>query len=291
MPTKSVVPTVRRRRLGSQVRQLRAAAGLSAEAAARAMGWDPGKMSRIENAKGVLQPKDVPGLLAHYGVTDAATVGALVDLARDAGKTGWWQTYSGVVAPSYADLIALEGDAESIREWSPLLVPGLLQTAAYAQETIAAHALTRTPEEVHALAEVRLARQSVLTARPKGSPLRYTAVISELVLHQRFASRPETMRDQVRRLIEQTDVPGVTIQIMPLAATPHPGGAGGFSLFGFAHPMPDVVQIENLKGTNYAEGSGDMHLFDDAFGRIVGAALSTDDSLATLKDMEKRNRK
>ncbi|MFI1867664.1 helix-turn-helix domain-containing protein [Streptomyces jumonjinensis] len=290
MPTIPLVPTVRRRRLGDMVRAFRTEAGMSAEAAARAMGWDPGKLSRIEHAKAQLQPKDVPLLLARYGVTDLATVNALVALAKDAGKTGWWQTYSGVVAPSYVDLIALESDAEAIREWSPLLVPGLLQTAAYARETIAAHALTRTPEEVHALAEVRIARQSVLTTRPGASPLRYTAIISEAVLHQRFASRPETMRDQTRRLIEQTDVPGITIQVMPLDATPHPGGTGGFSLFGFAHPMPDVVQIENLKGSSYAEGNNDFTLFDEAFSRVVGSALSVDDSLALLKNMEKRNR-
>ncbi|MFJ8231586.1 helix-turn-helix domain-containing protein [Streptomyces sp. NPDC094448] len=286
MPTIPLVPTVRRRRLGSQVRRYRNDAGMSAEAAARAMGWDPGKLSRIEHAKAALQPKDVAPLLALYGVTEEAAVVALVAMAKDAGRKGWWTSYSDVVASSYADLIALEADAEGIREWSPYLVPGLLQTPAYARETIAAHALTRTPQEVHALSEVRVARQSVLS-RPGGEPLRYVAVIGEAALHQRFASRPETMRDQIRRLIETTEVPGITLQVMPLDATPHPGGAGGFSLFGFAQPLPGVVQIENLKGTSYAEGD-EIRLFDDAFGRIVGAALSTDDSLAFLQGMEKR---
>ncbi|MGW6388938.1 helix-turn-helix domain-containing protein [Streptomyces sp. NPDC055103] len=283
------MPTVRRRRLAGLVRNYRAKAGMSGDAVAKAMRWDPGKLSRIENAKGQLNPKDVAQLLGVMGVDDPAAIAAMEALARDAGKTGWWQTYSGVVAPSYADLISLERDADSVREWSPLLIPGLLQTDAYAREAISSHALTRTAEEVAALAEVRVTRQSVLTTRPERTPLKLRAVISEAVLHQRFAVRPEIMKDQIARLISRAQLPNVTIQIMPLNSTPHPGGAGAFSLFGFPHPMPDVVQIENLKGSNYAEGGEDVTLFDDAFGLIVGSALSVDDSLALLKKMEKRN--
>ncbi|WP_329453593.1 helix-turn-helix domain-containing protein (plasmid) [Streptomyces sp. NBC_01724] len=287
MPTVPLVPTVRRRQLGGLVRQYRKSAGMSGEAVAVAMRWDPGKISRIENAKGQLNPKDVPRLLGCMGVEDAAAVAVMEALARDAGKTGWWQTYSGVMAPSYADLISLERDAHSVSEWSPLLIPGLLQTSAYAREAISSHALTRTADEVAALAEVRVTRQSVLTTRPERPPLKLRAVISESVLHQRFAVQPELMQEQVALLIARSRLPNVTIQVMPLNSTPHPGGAGAFSLFGFPHPMPDVVQIENLKGSNYAEGGEDVTLFDDAFNLIVGSALSVDDSLALLKKMEK----
>ncbi|MER5985688.1 helix-turn-helix transcriptional regulator [Streptomyces sp. NPDC001787] len=287
MATLPLVPTVRRRQLGGLVRSFRKKAGMSGDAVAKAMCWDPGKLSRIENARGQLNPKDVARLLDVMGVTDPAALAAMEALARDAGKTGWWQTYSGVVAPSYADLISLERDADSVREWSPLLIPGLLQTDGYAREAISSHALTRTTEEVAALAEVRVTRQSVLTTRPERSPLKLRAVICESVLHQRFAVQPEIMNDQITRLISRATLPNVTIQIMPLDSTPHPGGAGAFSLFGFPHPMPDVVQIENLKGSSYAEGGEDVTLFDDAFNLIVGSALSVDDSLALLKKKER----
>jgi hypothetical protein len=75
-----------------------------------------------------------------------------------------------------------------------------------------------------------MARQAVLT-RPDG-PLKFWAVLHEAVLHQGFAVRPDTMRDQLRRLLDVVELPNVTLQIMPLAATPHPGGAGGFNLVG-----------------------------------------------------------
>ncbi|MFB7600402.1 helix-turn-helix domain-containing protein [Streptomyces sp. NPDC056160] len=280
MPTVSLVPTVRRRRLGDMLRRLRQDAGLSLDAAATAMGWDSSKLSRIENAKAQIRPPHISELLKQYGITDPDVVAALEGLAKDASKKGWWQTYSGLVAPAYADYISLESDAESVRVYAPLLVPGLLQTGAYARETIAANAITRTPEEVTALAEVRMARQAVLS-RPE-RPLKLWAVIDEAVLHRRFSDRPQIMRDQLQRLIDVADSPGVTIQIMPLDATPHPGGAGAFDLVSFPAPQPSVVQFENLKGTSYVEGTDDVTLYEEAFAQIVAAAPPVSDSLALI---------
>ncbi|MEV6778474.1 helix-turn-helix domain-containing protein [Streptomyces syringium] len=289
MPNVRPVPTVRRRRLGEALRRYRNAAGLTLDTAAEALGWVGPKLSRIETANGHIRPSDVSALLSLYGVDDTEVASALEALARDARKQGWWQTYSGIVSPTYADYISLESDAGSVREFAPLLVPGLLQTAAYARETIAAHAITRTPEEVAALAEVRQARQSVLT-RTTG-PLKVWAVIHEAVLHQRFAARPDTMRAQLRRLLDVSDMPNVTLQIMPLDAAPHPGGVGGFSLVGFPGPMPDVVLLENLLGSAYVEGVDEVHTFADAFERIVANALPIDDSLALIARMEEGSHK
>ncbi|MEV6985262.1 helix-turn-helix transcriptional regulator [Sphaerisporangium sp. NPDC051017] len=285
MPNERPVPTVRRRRLGESLRRFRNAAGLTLDAAAEAVGWKAPKLSRIENANAHIRPAEVAALLKIYGVHDPEIVAALENLARDASKKGWWQTYSGLVAPAYADYISLESDADSIRVFAPLLVPGLLQTAAYARETIAGITMTRTTEEIAALAEIRLARQAVLT-RPSG-PLKVWAIISEAVLHQRFAVRPETMRDQLRRLRELADLPTITVQIMPLDATPHPGSAGGFSLVGFPNAMPDVVLLENLIGATYVEGVAEVRTFADAFDRIVAAALPVEDSTALIARLEK----
>ncbi|MGO4431557.1 DUF5753 domain-containing protein, partial [Streptomyces sp. MCAF7] len=110
-----------------------------------------------------------------------------------------------MVAPAYADYISLESDAESVRDFAPLVVPGLLQTPDYARETIAANAVARSEAEVAALAEVRLARQAVLT-RPR-APLRLWAVIHEAALHRRFSGRPAIMDEQLRRLLDVADWP------------------------------------------------------------------------------------
>ncbi|MFI8989587.1 helix-turn-helix domain-containing protein [Streptomyces antimycoticus] len=285
------VPTVRRRRLGSTLRQLRTEAGMTLDAAAAALNaaangsadarrWTAPKLSRIENANATIRAAEVETLLRAYGVTDPTTRIALEGLAKDAGKHGWWQTYRGVVAPAYADYISLESDAESVRDYTPLVVPGLLQTADYARETIAANAVARTAAEVDALAEVRLARQAVLTR--SRHPLRLWAVIHEAALRRRFTGQPGIMAAQLRRLLEVAEWPTVTLQVMPIDAAPNPGDAGAFTLVAFPGPMPDVVTQENLRGPSYVEGVDDVNVFADAFGHIVDCALSTDETKALI---------
>ncbi|WP_432588155.1 helix-turn-helix transcriptional regulator [Streptomyces sp. HD1123-B1] len=289
------VPTVRRRRLGSALRRLRTEAGMTLDAAADALNaeqngsaharrWTAPKLSRIENANATLRTAEVGTLLRAYAIDDAEVRAALELLAgqaaKDAAQRGWWRTYRGVVAPAYADYISLESDAESVRDYAPLVLPGLLQTPDYARATIAAQAVPRSAAEVDALAEVRLARQAVLT-RPT-APLRLWAVIHEATLRRRFTGRPALMATQLGRLLEMAHWPTVTLQVMPLDAAPNPSDAGAFTLVGFRGPLPDVVTQENICGPTYVEGADDVHLFADAFGRIVDSALSAEATVALI---------
>lgn len=282
MPNVRAVPTLRRRRLGNTLKEYRLQAGLSGEAAASAMGWDESKISRIENAKARMPPADVPALLKAYDVEDDEIINALENLARDASKQGWWQTYGDVVALSYTDYLTLESDAESVHVYTPSLIPGLLQTAAYAREIIGATAITRTPAEVNALAEVRKARQAILTTRPEGTPLKLWAIIHEAALDLRSASQPGLMRDQLRHLLDVAELPNVTIQVMDLHSTAHPGMLGLFEVVRFPTPWPTVVNLENLRGGYFVEGTEDVKVFENAFERVQAAALSVDDSLVKI---------
>ncbi|MDT0445289.1 helix-turn-helix domain-containing protein [Streptomyces johnsoniae] len=291
MPNVRAVPTLRRRRLGGVLRRYRHEAGLSLNTAASAMGWDDSKLSRIETAQTRLRPQDVAELLAQYAVTDTDIVAALEGLARDAGKQGWWQAYGDVMTASYQDYLILETDAESTHIYTPGLIPGLLQTGAYAREIIAATAITRTSEEVVALAEVRKTRQAILTTRPGGRPLQFWAVIHEAALHQRFASQPAIMRQQLRHLLDMADLPNITIQVMPLTATPHPGMLALFEVVRFPHPWSTVVRLENIRGGHFVEGIEDVKIFETAFERIVAAALSVDDSREIIRRISERNGK
>ncbi len=288
MPNSPLVPTIRRRRLGASLRGFRSEAGMTLDSAAGAMGWKAPKLSKIESATQSIKASEVGALLSVYGIEDAQVKEALGALAQDAGKKGWWQTYSAIVSPAYADYISLEADAETICAWSPLIIPGLLQTAAYARETIAGITTTRTPEEVAALTEVRMARQSVLS-RP-GTTLELWAIIHEAALYQRFVVRPMTMREQLRRLLDASEMPSVTVQLMPLNSTTHPGVVGGFTVTAFPRPMPPMVLLENLSGATYVEGD-DATPFTKAFERIRAAALPVEDSLARIAELEERHRK
>ncbi len=282
MPNQRAKPTLRRRRLGGLLRDSRNKAGLTLEVAASLMGWDDHtKLSKIENARAHISPTDVTELLGRYGVTDEAMIAALAALAKDAGKQGWWATYGDVAANEYKDLISLESDAEIVSFYSPTLVPGLLQTPGYARAIIAATAITRTPEEVEALAAIRVARQSVLTRTV--NPLRLRVVINEPVLRQKIKGPTGIMRDQLLRLLDVSDNPNVVMQVMPVDADPNPGLAGMFSIVGFQHPWPTVVNVENIRGGSFFEGTTDVSAFEVAFDRIAAAALSVDESREVIK--------
>lgn len=287
MPNVRAQPTLRRRRLGGALRTYRKEAGISLLKAGEAMGWDESKLSRIENAVARMRPQDIEPLLKLYGVTDPAVVSALKDLAKDAGKQGWWRAYGDVVPLSYKDYLTLESDAESLHTYAPGVIPGLLQTGAYARETIGALGISITPEEVVALAEIRKMRQAILT-NPDG-PLKLWAVIHESVLHQRSVAQSSLMREQHRHLLDMADLPNITIQIMPLTATPHPGMLGLFEVVRFPHPWPTVIHLENIKGGSFIEGHDDVKLFETAFDRVVAAALPVDDSRETIRNIMERN--
>ncbi|MCX4745543.1 helix-turn-helix transcriptional regulator [Kitasatospora sp. NBC_01287] len=276
------MPTLRRRRLGERLREYRNTAGLNLEQAAEAMGekWDSSKLSRIENAKAKISAADVTRVLHICGVEDPKTIAAMEALARDAGKTGWWANYA--TAPyDLQDLISAQSDAESIRQYQPNVLPGLLQTGAYAREVTAATAFNRPQDEHAAIAELRVVRQNILT-RP-GNAVSYWAVINESLLHQRFVSHPSLMREQLRHLIDMSDLPNITIQVMPLTAGPHPGASGTFAITQFSHPWPSLVTIEHRAQMQCLEDREEVRNFETAFDKIRAAALPDDQSRETIR--------
>ncbi|QSY50681.1 MULTISPECIES: helix-turn-helix domain-containing protein [Streptomyces] len=278
------VPTVRRRRLGAELRRLREESDFTLEEVEARSGISASKVSRIESATRGAKPDGVEQLLHLYGLKDSDIRDRLLRMARDGGRRGWWQTYD--LSPVYSDLISLESDASSVRTYEPLVVPGLLQTSAYARAVIAAHGMTASPEDVDALVEVRMARQSVLT---KPSPLRLWAIIHEAAL---LASVPGTgvMRDQLQRLLDVAVYPHVTIQILPLDAELHPGVTGGFTALGFGQPGLEVVLLENLESSLYVEEPANVARYAEAFERLTASALPFERSLSRITQLKEREK-
>jgi transcriptional regulator with XRE-family HTH domain len=275
-----VAPTVRRRRLGVALRRLREDAKLTLDGVEDQIGLSASKVSRIESAlRGAKQP-DLDRLLDLYGVEDEELREFLVTLARDGSKRGWWQTYD--LSPVYADLISLEADASSMQTFEALTIPGLLQTAAYARAVITANNMTSTPEEVSALVDVRMARQSALT---RAKPLKLRAIIHEVSL---LANVPGAgaMRDQLQRLVDATQNPHVTLQILPKEADLHPGVMGGFAMLSFIQPGLDVVLLEHMDSSLYIEKADAVARYAEAFERLTAAALPFNESLSLIGEIK-----
>ncbi|MFE5828675.1 helix-turn-helix domain-containing protein [Streptomyces sp. NPDC056508] len=286
-------PTVRRRRLGSELRRLREAKGLTLEdVEERAPALKESKVSRVETARIGVKPGDLDALLDIYGIgTDeedeegAAKRALLHSLAKTGARRGWWQTYRDIISPAYADLISLEDDAHSLRTYQSLLIPGLLQTAAYARATISAINMTSFPEHVNGLVEVRMARQAVLS-RPH--PLEVWAIIHEAALRPTVPDAPSVMKGQLQRLLDLMEYPHVNIQVLPSHAAPHPGMTGPFTMLGFPGTADlDVVLVEHLTSALYVEDPGEVSIYRSALDHLLAEALPRDasaDLIAKLKD-------
>ncbi|MET9126969.1 helix-turn-helix transcriptional regulator, partial [Streptomyces sp. NPDC004528] len=264
-------PTVRKRRLGSELRRLREAAGMKLEDVAARIGLPAAKVSRVETARIGIKPDDLNALLDLYGVDDADKRDALHSFARNGNVRGWWQTYKDTISPAYADLISLEADARSMRSYECTLIPGLLQTAAYARATLEASGMTSTDAQINALVDVRMARQSVFS-RPE--PLELWAVIHEAALHPRVKGDPLMMKEQLSKLLDFAKLPQVSIQVIPLDAPPHVGMSGAFAMLGFPETADlDVVYLENLTSALYVEDLTEVSRYGMAFERLRAAAL------------------
>lgn len=273
------VPAVRRRKLGGELRRLRDLSGMTSGQAAEAAGWHQSKVSRIETGRSSVSAEDVDILLDVYRVRDRDLRDLLGTLAGQGGQRGWWQDFRDVLPVEYRDFISLEAGASRARSMENSVVPGLLQTPAYAQ------ALTRdvmprlTRREVTALVEVRIARQAVLRRDP---PLELRAVLDEAVL-RRAVGGPAVMSDQLRSLERAAALPQISLQVLPFGAGGHIGVTGSFVIFSFPRIADlDVVVIDHLTSSLYVDRKEDITAYGAAFTRLSNIALPRDESVALI---------
>ncbi len=277
MPTPGS-PTVRRRRLAAELRRLRTSTGKTAEDVGNVLGWSKAKISRYELAQGGLKPNDVARLLEFYGVQDSHRE-QLLALAEEATHKGWWEAYSDILTEGHLEYIGLEAEATSILEWQINVVPGLLQIERYAREVLAGsqEVATISPRAIERRLQTRLIRQQLLT---RDEPLEYVALLDESVLHRQRGDR-SVMRAQLQRLVELSELPNVTIQILPLKRN-HGLAVDSFSIFRFgkAHEtvLHDVVGLEHLVNQLYVDGDTDTHQFRLAFDHLAEESLSPEES-------------
>jgi transcriptional regulator with XRE-family HTH domain len=266
--------SVRRRWLAGELRQLRTRAGLTAEDAAKQLGWSGSKLIRIELHRSRVKPADLDRLLDLYQVSEPQR-GLLAAIAQGSRGRNWWETYS---MPKWlTNYIAQEAEAVSVLDRAMEFIPGLLQTADYSRAVLQLAPTTRIPPgQIERMVEVRMHRQERLAG---DKPLRLVVVADEAVLLRRFGT-PAVMRAQLQQLIEVSHWPNVTLRVMPLAAD-HPVGFGGFQILEFDTDGPalnDVVWLEHLNLLQLYEDESETYQYRLAFDQIVAASLDPDPS-------------
>ena len=278
-----VSPTIRRRRLAAELRRLRHDSGLSIEEVADGLGWQPSKLSRVETRQIGISTADVRKLLDLYKVVDREYRDALIDMARRASERGWWQSFgSGVVSTALSNLIGLETEARTIRSYEPELVPGLLQTEAYARGVMRAWQPAWTAADIDRRVEIRLGRQDMLRQPSADSP-QVNCVINEAVLRRNVGGN-EVMHEQVEMLAKERDPATVTVQVLPFNTGAHPAMSGPFQILTFHDPSDlGVVHLESAMTAITLERPEEIRRYDEIWGSLQARALSPEDSRVMMR--------
>lgn len=278
------IPTVRQYRLAQDLRELRAGAKMTQEQVAASMDWHVSKLFRLENAR---SPRvnwlDIQGLLDLYGIASPQRE-ALIQLAKDSKKRGWWTTYQDVFTGSF---VALEDEAHLIRYYSSELVPGLFQTKAYARAVIQSLRPGYDKESVERRVEARMARQKILQQE---EPLQLDFILNEAVI-RRSVGGSEVMAEQLKALRTAAESSASTLRLLPFRSGAHPGMEGAFTIFSFPGKLyPDVVYIEGMMGDLYLESAESVSRYRNAFERLSGSVLSASDTMDFIDALAKEYR-
>ncbi|GGM02584.1 transcriptional regulator [Streptomyces fumigatiscleroticus] len=278
----NVNPTVRRRRLGQELRRLRELKGMTAEEVAERLLVSQSKISRLENGRRSISQRDVRDLCGVYEVEDQRVVESLMQMAKESRQQGWWHAFGDI---PYSVYIGLETDAESLRVYEPQIITGLLQTRAYAEAIIRGGSPETSEAEIDKRVQVRLRRQDRVTA--ENDPLRLWVVLDEAALRRVVGSR-QVMREQLERVAEVSQLPHITVQVLPFGVGAHPGLNGQYSILEFADAADSsVVYIEGVTSDLYLEKAHDVQKYTVMYEHLRAQALNVDQSRQLIEDVAK----
>lgn len=274
-------PTVLKRYVALELRRMRETATYSRKDVAARLRCAESHITHLETMRNLPKAAELELLLEHYGAGDRiGAFHALVDAARK-GKD-WWRPF-GDAAPKWLDLLlGMEAAAHRIDRYDAMLIPGLFQTPAYAAAVMRVGEPELADDEVNKRVELRLARQDVLYRQP--SPPKVWCVLDESVL-LRMAESSAVMVEQLAHLAKLTDLPTVTVQIMPLAEGLHPGMSGTFTVLSFPAEFvgdPGVAYTESRISGTYYEDLAEITRYRETLTRLQVQARRPEETPAIL---------
>jgi transcriptional regulator with XRE-family HTH domain len=275
-------PTVLRRRLGQELRNMRRSKALTAAQVAKALSWSESKVSRIESGKSPLADQDAKLLLGEYGVGDPDEIRQFITLARKSRQNGWWHSFGDALPEWFKPYLGFEADAASIWTYQTELVPGLLQTESYAQAVIRATEPDFSAEEVEARASARVQRQEILTSE---APPKVWAILNEAVI-RRIVGSAGIMKEQLTALADRAEsLPNVTVQVLPFDAGAHVSMGYSFSYLSFDDVPGSVVYAEGITSGTYFDKQSDLSRHEEMFQRLVAASERPEKSIDMIRNI------
>ena len=279
MPPRTVL-TQRQKRLGSELRRMRTAAGMSAEYAAGLLGVDRSRISNMESGQRGINAERLRKLACNCDCTDETYVEALVEMAEPS-QAGWWERYRGSLPQGLLDISETEAYAVRLRGANTVHVPGLLQTPEHAMAIFRAVVPQLPEHEVALRLAHRTERQSMIT---RDDPVPYVAVIHEAALRMQFGGR-DVARGQLKYLLEVSEWDHVTVLVIPFDHGAFPGA--GQTVVYAEGPVRqlDTVQIDNSHGPDFLYAEGQLAKYRAQLDLLESLALSPERSRDFIREI------
>ncbi|GHH37539.1 helix-turn-helix domain-containing protein [Streptomyces umbrinus] len=271
-------PTTRRRQLGADLRRLRELKGLTLEDAGGRVGISKATLSRYETKEGSVKWPAVDALCREYGASDEERL-ALVDLAKGAKIRGWWRSLADPIPESMNLMLTLEDEVVREDHYACMYIPGLLQTRAYAEAVHRASEMRCAEREVQHMVDIRMKRQELLQ---REEPPHIWCVIDEAAIRRSVGGRT-VMHEQLRHLLTTSELPHVTIQVLPFSTGAHAAAVGSFAVLGGQTPELDVVYVDILGGGLFMEKPEELERYRLAFQYLRAQALDLEASAALIQ--------
>lgn len=293
MSSEMVGSALLRRYIGRRMTALREASNLTQQQVALKVDKGRATIARIEDGEdGVrLRAIDMEALLKLYNAdpTDTELLLALAAETRNGRSKSWWHDRTETELPGFFGLyVMLEDSAERIRQYQVELVPGLLQTRAYAEQVQRVPAGYVDEQEIQQRVSVRVARQSLLT---RGRAPRLEVIINEAAFH-RIVGGPAVMAEQLEHLLQVSQWGNVSVRVLPFSAGLH-GGMGASTAFiildfpkneASAEPLePPLAYVDALTGALYLNKPDEFRAYELAWKDIEGRALDEDASREIIR--------
>lgn len=276
-------PTVRLRRLATELRRLRAASGMSREHVEDQTGINEGTLYRVETARARPQRRTLVALLDLYGVDEQVKT-ELLELSRSADGQGWSRPYTWQLPGEYAAYISFEAEARTVHNYETVFIPGLLQTPEYGRAMIRGVLPTATETEINERIEARAERQKLLDG---DDPLTLWAVVDEAAVRRVVGGR-QIMAAQLAHVVTMTQRPNITVQVIPYDAGAHAGMPGSFVHMEFRDESdPELAYVDTQAGDIFLETDEDLRRYRTMFDHLRASAISPTRSADLLTSIRK----
>lgn len=267
-------PTLRQRRLGTELRKLRERAGLTATGAAALLGVNQSRVSMIETGRTPISADRVRSMARVYDCTDDRFADALAAMTGRRTR-GWWEEYRDHLPVALIDLAELEHHAVALRVALVVHIPALLQTTDHARALFQQVAPPMRQYEIEHRLTHRIKRQGVLH---RETPLPYTAIIHEAALRMGFGGSV-VARGQLKHLTDMSELPHVSVRVIPFGAPDFPTTGQSIDYIEGPVPQLDTVQLDTHYGAcDFLDADTQLSKYRSVLDRMESGTLGPAES-------------